>query len=297
MALPADPHTQAGSCSSPPITSATSRWPPGLHRALAAAGGAASSRSAPSATALAGGFDDIHFRSAPTSRGTPTAVEDRQRALRGGGDSAGQATAHPNALSRDRPVQPAAIHHRRGPGAHPRHIEDDNGSFHWKTPEQGAATSVLLATSPLLEGDRRPLLRRLQRGRTKPARHRRWGRPLCARPRRGGAALADLPPDPGILTAGRRPPSPTLCAGSGGSLQPQSIMYRLVVDRGCVAGGGQDLLGSAGCGSIPWNSSFSRCRWVDGIALRSEAGVAHCSRRCRRSSGGAHRPDGFGTHG
>src|SRR5580693_1181519 len=32
------------------------------------------------------------------------------------------------------------------------HIEDDNGSFHWKTPEQGAATSVLLATSPLLQG-------------------------------------------------------------------------------------------------------------------------------------------------
>jgi NAD(P)-dependent dehydrogenase (short-subunit alcohol dehydrogenase family) len=32
------------------------------------------------------------------------------------------------------------------------HIEDDNGSFHWKTTEQGAATSVLLATSPLLEG-------------------------------------------------------------------------------------------------------------------------------------------------
>jgi NAD(P)-dependent dehydrogenase (short-subunit alcohol dehydrogenase family) len=32
------------------------------------------------------------------------------------------------------------------------HIEDNSGSFHWKTPEQGAATSVLLATSPLLEG-------------------------------------------------------------------------------------------------------------------------------------------------
>jgi Sulfatase len=32
------------------------------------------------------------------------------------------------------------------------HIEDDSGSFHWKTPEQGAATAVLLATSPLLEG-------------------------------------------------------------------------------------------------------------------------------------------------
>jgi NAD(P)-dependent dehydrogenase (short-subunit alcohol dehydrogenase family) len=32
------------------------------------------------------------------------------------------------------------------------HIEDDKGSFHWKTPEQGAATSVLLATSPLLAG-------------------------------------------------------------------------------------------------------------------------------------------------
>jgi NAD(P)-dependent dehydrogenase (short-subunit alcohol dehydrogenase family) len=32
------------------------------------------------------------------------------------------------------------------------HIEDDDGSFHWKTPEQGAATSVLLAASPLLAG-------------------------------------------------------------------------------------------------------------------------------------------------
>jgi NAD(P)-dependent dehydrogenase (short-subunit alcohol dehydrogenase family) len=32
------------------------------------------------------------------------------------------------------------------------HIEDGKGSFHWKTPEQGAATSVLLATSPLLAG-------------------------------------------------------------------------------------------------------------------------------------------------
>ncbi|HEY2199761.1 MAG TPA: SDR family NAD(P)-dependent oxidoreductase [Mycobacterium sp.] len=32
------------------------------------------------------------------------------------------------------------------------HIEDDSGSFHWKTPEQGAATAVLLATSPLLDG-------------------------------------------------------------------------------------------------------------------------------------------------
>jgi NAD(P)-dependent dehydrogenase (short-subunit alcohol dehydrogenase family) len=32
------------------------------------------------------------------------------------------------------------------------HIEDDKGSFHWKTPAQGAATSVLLATSPLLAG-------------------------------------------------------------------------------------------------------------------------------------------------
>jgi NAD(P)-dependent dehydrogenase (short-subunit alcohol dehydrogenase family) len=31
-------------------------------------------------------------------------------------------------------------------------IGDDSGSFHWKTPEQGAATSVLLATSPLLQG-------------------------------------------------------------------------------------------------------------------------------------------------
>ena len=32
------------------------------------------------------------------------------------------------------------------------HIEGDTGMFHWKTVEQGAATSVLLATSSLLEG-------------------------------------------------------------------------------------------------------------------------------------------------
>jgi NAD(P)-dependent dehydrogenase (short-subunit alcohol dehydrogenase family) len=31
-------------------------------------------------------------------------------------------------------------------------IEGDTGMFHWKTLQQGAATSVLLATSPLLEG-------------------------------------------------------------------------------------------------------------------------------------------------
>jgi len=32
------------------------------------------------------------------------------------------------------------------------HIEGDTGMFHWKTLQQGAATSVLLATSSLLEG-------------------------------------------------------------------------------------------------------------------------------------------------
>jgi NAD(P)-dependent dehydrogenase (short-subunit alcohol dehydrogenase family) len=32
------------------------------------------------------------------------------------------------------------------------HIEGDNGRFHWKNCEQAAATSVLLATSPLLDG-------------------------------------------------------------------------------------------------------------------------------------------------
>jgi hypothetical protein len=31
-------------------------------------------------------------------------------------------------------------------------IEGENGEFRWQTPEQGAATSVLLATSPILGG-------------------------------------------------------------------------------------------------------------------------------------------------
>lgn len=32
------------------------------------------------------------------------------------------------------------------------HIEGESGEFRWKTPEQAAATAVLLATSPILDG-------------------------------------------------------------------------------------------------------------------------------------------------
>ena len=56
-----------------------------------------------------------------------------------------------------------------------------------KTPEQGAATSVLLAASPLARGRRRPLLRGLQRGARSSTSAPRDGRgrrrPLRARPR------------------------------------------------------------------------------------------------------------------
>ena len=57
-----------------------------------------------------------------------------------------------------------------------------SGQFTFKSIEQGAATSVLLATSPQLEGHRRPLLRGLQRGRAR--------RPLHRVPASGVAAYA-----------------------------------------------------------------------------------------------------------
>jgi len=38
------------------------------------------------------------------------------------------------------------------------HIEDDSGSFHWKTPEQGAATIGAARDLTAARGDRRPLL-------------------------------------------------------------------------------------------------------------------------------------------
>ena len=128
----------------------------GLHRALAAAGGArivsVSSRAHLRSPVI---FDDIHFLNARLRAvGRLRTVEDRQRALCGGGDQAlGNDGITANALqpgtvrsNLQRYITDDDLERTRV------HIEDDNGSFHWKTPEQGAATSVLLATSPLLEG-------------------------------------------------------------------------------------------------------------------------------------------------
>ena len=62
----------------------------------------------------------------------------------------------------------------------------------WKTPEQGAATSVLLAASPLRRRRRRPVLRGLQRGRAEPARYPSGRRGLRAGPGGRQAAVGGL---------------------------------------------------------------------------------------------------------
>jgi NAD(P)-dependent dehydrogenase (short-subunit alcohol dehydrogenase family) len=128
----------------------------GLHRALAAAGGArivsVSSRAHLRSPV---DFDDIHFRTRAyepwdayaqsKTANVLFAVEATRRWAHDGitANALQPGTVRSN-LQRyitDEDLELSRVH-----------IEDDNGSFHWKTPEQGAATSVLLATSPLLEG-------------------------------------------------------------------------------------------------------------------------------------------------
>ncbi|MDX6328512.1 MAG: hypothetical protein QOI83_895 [Streptomycetaceae bacterium] len=128
----------------------------GLHRALAAAGGArivsVSSRAHLRSPVI---FDDIHFLqrayepwdayAQSKTANVLFAVEATRRWANDGitANALQPGTVRSN-LQRyitDEDLELTRVH-----------IEDDSGSFHWKTPEQGAATSVLVATSPLLEG-------------------------------------------------------------------------------------------------------------------------------------------------
>ena len=88
------------------------------------------------------------------------------------------------------PDQPAALRHRGGarPAARRRPAA---ATSQWKTPEQGAATSVLVATSPLLDGVGGRYFEDCNEAepRRQPRARRRG---LRARPRGRGAALAGL---------------------------------------------------------------------------------------------------------
>ena len=113
---------RAGSCSSPPTTSATSRWPPACTPRSprpAAPGSSSVSSSAHLRSPVV--FDDIHFERRPYE---PVAglrpVEDGERAVRRRGDPAlGRRRHHRQraACPGGDPHQPAAPRHRRGPRA------------------------------------------------------------------------------------------------------------------------------------------------------------------------------------
>jgi NAD(P)-dependent dehydrogenase (short-subunit alcohol dehydrogenase family) len=128
----------------------------GLHRALAAANQArivsVSSRAHLRSPVV---FDDIHFLhrayepwDAYAQSKTANVLFAVEATKRWGGDGITVNALQPGTVRSNlqRYITDADLERTRG------HIEDDSGSFHWKTPEQGAATSVLLATSPLLQG-------------------------------------------------------------------------------------------------------------------------------------------------
>jgi NAD(P)-dependent dehydrogenase (short-subunit alcohol dehydrogenase family) len=128
----------------------------GLHRALAAAEGArivsVSSRAHLRAPV---DFDDIHFRArtyepwdAYAQSKTANVLFAVEATRRWEGDRITANALQPGTVRSNlqRYITDDDLERTRV------HIEDDNGSFHWKTPEQGAATAVLLAASPLLEG-------------------------------------------------------------------------------------------------------------------------------------------------
>ena len=128
----------------------------GLHDALAAARGArivsVSSRAHLRSPV---DFDDIHFRTrayepwdAYAQSKTANVLFAVEATRRWEGDGITTNALQPGTVRSNlqRYITDDDLERTRG------HIEDDNGSFHWKTPEQGAATAVLLATSPLLEG-------------------------------------------------------------------------------------------------------------------------------------------------
>jgi NAD(P)-dependent dehydrogenase (short-subunit alcohol dehydrogenase family) len=128
----------------------------GLHRALAAAGGArivsVSSRAHLRSPVI---FDDIHFLNrayepwdayAQSKTANVLFAVEASRRWESDGITANALQPGTVRSNLQRYITDDDLERARG------HIEDDSGSFHWKTPEQGAATAVLLATSPLLDG-------------------------------------------------------------------------------------------------------------------------------------------------
>jgi NAD(P)-dependent dehydrogenase (short-subunit alcohol dehydrogenase family) len=128
----------------------------GLHRALATAGGArivsVSSRAHLRSPVI---FDDIHFLKrayepwdAYAQSKTANVLLAVEATRRWANDGITANALQPGTVRSNlqRYITDEDLERTRG------HIEHDSGSFHWKTPEQGAATSVLLATSPLLDG-------------------------------------------------------------------------------------------------------------------------------------------------
>ena len=126
----------------------------GLHDALAADGAGAHRRGqlrgAPPLSRRVRGHPLRAARVRPVAGLRP--VQDGQRAVRGRGDAPlGRRRHHGQRAhaGRDRD-EPPALH---GPGGRRRLVEGRGHRRHGlKTPEQGAATSVLLATSPALAG-------------------------------------------------------------------------------------------------------------------------------------------------
>ena len=125
----------------------------GLHDALAAADGARIvSVSSGGPPALTGGVRRHRLRVPrlrPVRRLRP--VQDRQRAVRRRGHpSLGRRRHHLERADARRDLRPACGRHVDAGRTRPR--ADEAARADVKTVEQGAATSVLLATSPLLDG-------------------------------------------------------------------------------------------------------------------------------------------------
>jgi NAD(P)-dependent dehydrogenase (short-subunit alcohol dehydrogenase family) len=128
----------------------------GLHDALAAAGGtrivAVSSRAHLRSPVI---FDDIHFHHRPYDPWDAYAQSKTANVLfaveatrRWADDGITANALQPGTVRSNlqRYITDEDLERTR------TRIEGDTGMFQWKTPQQGAATSVLLATSPLLEG-------------------------------------------------------------------------------------------------------------------------------------------------
>jgi NAD(P)-dependent dehydrogenase (short-subunit alcohol dehydrogenase family) len=124
----------------------------GLHSALAAAGDARVVSVSSSGHLLSPVvFDDIHFTqreydpwAAYGQSKTANVLFAVEATRRWAGDGITVNALMPGAIQTnlDRYISEEEL----------KRIEDQMGGFQWKTPEQGAATSVLIATSPLLEG-------------------------------------------------------------------------------------------------------------------------------------------------